>query len=322
MNIFELTLNTAPTTNENVTYTISIQEYNSNWTTVYYGKVFVVENQTKVRIDIGDIIFNYKFDGKNYIGPKINSAGDNYVMVDTIDNLNDYWYNQVKVEIPDYSASVTKYVPFYRYNVFGNISDNVSAGTIALEMNYQPIAHIPSNAPSGFVYRQLVWSGTFTRNIDNATTSITRSKLGTIEFTGGTDWYGIDNKKIAQIDSCPKPYYLVWMTNSGGMQVQPFLKSSEFSVEYTYNNRIDMSNFEWSFKKTTRGQWKLKSNNLSDKDFKAYGEMFNSPYLILLDIENNKLHYVNVTLTTYNEKHNTIGNKIYFEVTLESGEVK
>lgn len=322
MNIFELTLNTAPTTNENVTYTISIQEYNSNWTTVYYGKVFVAENQTKVRIDIGDILWNHKFDGENYISPVVNSAGDNYVMVNNTANLLNYWYNNVKVEIPDYSASVTKYVNFYQYNMFCNHLDTPSTNTVAFFMNYQPICHLPKTLPSGFTFRQLVWNGTFDKTIDGITTTESRSKLGSIEFTGGSEYYAINGEKVAQFDNCDKPYYLVWMTNSGAMQVQGFLKSSELSIDYNNNKRVDMSNYEWNFNYSVNGKWKLKSDNLSDKDYRAFGEMFSSPYLLLIDTTNGRLYYVNIKDTTYNEKHNTSGNKIYFEINVESAEVK
>ena len=147
--------------------------------------------------------------------------------------------------------------------------------------------------------------------------------MGVLAFAGGKSTYGINGKKICQIDSCPAPYYLAWMTNSGGMQVQPFLKSSEVSVNYKNNSRVDSSNFEWLFNQQTRASWKLKSKNLSDRDFKAYGELFSSPYLILLDMENFKMHYVNITTETYNQKRNENGKKpIYFEIEVESSEIK
>ena len=107
------------------------------------------------------------------------------------------------------------------------------------------------------------------------------------------------------------------------MQVQPFLKSSEVSVNYKNNSRVDSSNFEWLFNQQTRASWKLKSKNLSDKDFKAFGELFSSPFLILLDMENFRLHYVNITTETYNQKRNEPNKKpVFFEVEVESSEIK
>lgn len=322
MNIF--TLNIAPTSNlRTLVYNVKIKEYNNLWTTVFIGKVFVGINQSLVRIDLEDILWNYKFDGENYFAPALNSTGDNYQMCSTSNTINNYWFNQVKVEIPETNSSVIKNVCFFNKNMFNNRLTDVADNTVALFMNYQPVAHVPSNPPEGFSYRQIVWNGSFTKGVDNRTSIVQRNNLGVVQFSGGAKQYSLNNKVIAQIDSCAKPYYLCWMTNSGAMQVQPFLKSSEVSVTYKNNTRVDLSNFEWLFNQQTRASWKLKSRNLSDVDYKAYGELFASPYLILLDMENNRLHYVNIVTETYSQKKNEIGKKpIFFEIEVESCEIK
>ena len=322
MNIF--TLNIAPTSNlRTLVYNVKIKEYNNIWSTVFIGKVFVGVNQSIVKIDLEDILWNYKFDGENYFAPALNSEGNNYVMCNTLNTLQNYWYNEVKIEIPETNSSVIKNVCFFNKNMFNNRLTDVANNTVPLFMNYQPVAHVPSNPPEGFQYRQIVWNGSFVRTVDNRSTIVQRTNLGTIQYSGGQKSYSLNNKVIAQIDSCAKPYYLVYLTNSGGMQVQPFLKSSEVSVTYKNNTRVDMSNFEWLFNQQTRASWKLKSRNLSDVDYKAYGELFASPYLILLDMENNRLHYVNIVTETYSQKKNEIGKKpIFFEIEVESCEIK
>ena len=322
MNVF--TLNIPPTSNlRTLVYTVKIRGYNNLYNTIFTGKVFVGANQSLVRIDLEDILWNYKFDGDNYFAPALNQTGDNYQMCSTSNTLQNYWFNQVKLEIPEVNVSVTKNVCFFNYNMFNNRLSSVTDGTVALFMNYQPVAHIPLNAPEGFQYRQLVWNGSFVRGVDNRTSIVQRNNLGVVQFSGGTKQYSLNNKVIAQIDECSKPYYLCWLTNSGAMQVQPFLKSSEVSVTYKNNTRVDMSNFEWLFNQQTRASWKLKSKNLSDKDYKAFGELFASPYLILLDMENNRLHYVNIVTETYSQKKNEVGKKpIFFEIEVESCEIK
>ena len=322
MNIF--TLNIPPTSNmRTLVYTVKIRGYNNLYNTIFTGKVFVGDNQSLVRIDLEDILWNYKFDGENYFAPALNSEGDNYQMSSTSNTLQNYWFNPVKLEIPEVNVSVTKNVCFFNYNMFNNRLVDVTDGSVPLFMNHQPVAHIPLNAPEGFSYRQIVWNGSFTRGVDNRTSIVQRTNLGVIQFSGGTKSYSLNNKVIAVIDSCAKPYYLCWLTNSGAMQVQPFLKSSEVSVTYKNNTRVDLSNFEWLFNQQTRASWKLKSRNLSDADFKAYGELFASPFLILLDTENNKLHYVNIKSETYTQKRNEIGKKpIFFEIEVESSEIK
>ena len=322
MNVF--TLNIPPTSNlRTLVYTVKIRGYNNLYNTIFTGKVFVGANQSLVRIDLEDILWNYKFDGENYFAPALNQTGDNYQMSSTSNTLQNYWFNQVKLEIPEVNVSVTKNVCFFNSNMFNNRLSSVTDGTVALFMNHQPTAHIPLNPPEGFSYRQIVWNGSFVRGVDNRTSIVQRNNLGVVQFSGGTKQYSLNNKVIAKIDSCAKPYYLCWLTNSGAMQVQPFLKSSEVSVTYKNNTRVDMSNFEWLFNQQTRGSWKLKSKNLSDADYKAYGELFASPFLILLDMENMKLHYVNITTETYRQKKNEIGKKpIFFEIEVESCEIK
>lgn len=325
MNVFSISI---PSTSSprTLTYTVKIKGYNNLWTTVFTGKVYVMASQNVVRIDLEDILHNYKFNGDNYFAPVLNTNGDNYVMCNTSNSISNYWYNDVKVEFPDLTntPSTTKTVKFFRWNMFDREIDEVSNGTVALFMNTnQPVAHIPANPPSGFYYRQLVWKGSFTRGIDNSSSVQQRSSLGVIKYTGGSKQYKLNNKVIAKIDQCPKPYYLVYLTNEGGMQVQPFLKGSEFSTKFENNTRIDMTNYEWGFNKLVRGKWKLKSENLSDADYKAMGDIFTSPYLALLDMENHRFHFVNVTKDTYSKKTNANSKKkIYFEIEVEAAEKK
>lgn len=321
MNIFTITI-PSQSSMKNLNYTVKIRKYNGTWTNVFYGKVFVQAGQTKVDIELGDILWSYKFDGKDYFHPVLNVTGDDYVMCPTTNNLTNYWHNQVRVEIPSLNVGTTKWVDFFNYRVVGERTDDVVNNTVVLWMNYQPVAHIPSIVPEGFEYRQIVWNGTFQRQIDGTTTVMQRSNLGTIVFSGGTSWYGINQTKIAEIDRCAKPYYLAWVTDTGAMQVQGFLKSSEFSLNYSTNKRIDMSSFQWNYNNSVTAKWKLKSENLSDKDYKAYGQIFRSPYLILIDTTTNRLHFVNVKSTDYTEKKNGVSNnrKIFFEIDLEAAE--
>ena len=321
MNIFRLQV---PPSNQHRTliYNVSVQN-NGVWDNIFTGKVFVFKNQSIVGIELEDILWNYKFKGLNYFAPEVNSTGDNFVMPIAKENLDEYWYNYVRVEIPQTNSVLTKNVCFFNSEMFNNRLSKVEKGVVPIHMNYQPLSHIPANLPEGFQYRQIVYNGDFVKNIDETSETKSFNGLGVLTFAGGKNTYGINGKIIAKIDSCPAPYYLAWMTNSGAMQVQPFLKSSEVSVNYKNNSRVDSSNFEWLFNQQTRASWKLKSKNLSDKDFKAFGELFASPYLILLDIENFRLHYVNITTETYSQKKNEPNKKpIYFEIEVQSSEIK
>lgn len=321
MKIFKLQV---PPSNNHRTliYNVSVQN-NGVFEQIFTGKVFVFAKQSIVEIELEDILWNYKFIGKNYFAPEVNSTGDNYTMPNAKENLDEYWYNYCRVEIPETSTILTKNVCFFNDKMFNNRLSKVQKGVVPIHMNYQPLAHIPMNLPEGFQYRQIVYNGDFVKNVDETSETKSFNGLGVLTFAGGKSTYGINGKIIAKIDSCPAPYYLAWMTNSGAMQVQPFLKSSEVSITYDNNTRVDASNFEYVFNQQTRAKWNLKSKNLSDKDYKSYGELFASPYLILLDMENFRLHYVNITTETYSQKRNENGKKpIFFEIEVESSEIK
>lgn len=323
MNIF--TIDNIGSLTGTIVYDVSIQGYDNVWTPIYEGRVYILPGQTSVSIDLGDILWNHKFDGTGFVEPKYNTEGDNYVMCDVVPNLPNPWHNKVKVVLGGL-FTVEKWVDFYNYNMF--INNRVSTPILStyeppIFMNYQPVAHVPVELPVGITYRQLVFNGSFTKGVDNTTTVVQQNGLGAIEYLNGRSEYSLNGEVIARIDTCPKPYYLVWLTNTGTMQMQGFLKTSEPSVVYENNRRVDMSNFEWSFNKSVRGEWKLKSGLLSEKDYSAYGEMFNSPYIVLLDMENMKMHYCNIKDTTYNKKVKSPGNRVLsFEVTVQTAEIK
>ena len=118
MNIFRLQVN--PSNNHRtLIYNVSVQN-NGVWDNIFTGKVFVFKNQSIVEIELEDVLWNYKFKGKNYFSPEINSTGDNYTMRLAKENLDEYWYNWVRVEIPETNSILTKNVCFFNSDMFNN----------------------------------------------------------------------------------------------------------------------------------------------------------------------------------------------------------
>ncbi len=322
MNIFKLNI-TPSSDGRTLVYNTKIKSYGNLWTTIFTGKVYALPNQSEVKIDLQDILWNYKFDGRNYFAPQLNSTGDDYVMCTTYTTLDNYWYNQVMVEIPELNVSVTKNVKFFNYNLFNQPILDVEDNTVALFMDEYVVSHLPVNLPSNFYFRQLVWNGSFLKGIDGNTSVEQRAKLGQITFAGGSKSYSLNGKTIAVIDQCPKPYYLVFLTPSGGMEVVPFNKYSEVDIEYNNNELVGMDNYRWNFNKNLQSEWKLKSKNLSDKEYKVYSNIFQSKYLLLFDMENGRQHFVNVVDDNYRQKINKPNERpIYFEITVRAAEVK
>lgn len=325
-----VTANTDPRT---LKYKVELQDNSSNWTTVHYGKFFVPANATTVTLDLDDLLINYRFRGKQSIEPVLNVTNNQYQMPSSSAAvITDYYSNGVKIsslDSPSAFTAVTKYFWFIPVDVFGyNLI--LDTGLNIPSVSEGLIPHVPSNPPSGFNFSVLLYNNS--SNSVNVTYKRDSTTVGTFSvagykpyyrpLSGASNAYYINDTKVGIVDQCNKPYYLLWLDNQGGLQCQGFLKTSEFGRKYDNKTRVDNKNVEWRVSSTTTGNWKLKSTNLTDDEYKIYGELFNSPYLCLLDMENSRIHYVNVSKSDYTEKKKTRTNKkpVYFELELNSAE--
>ena len=362
MKLIEITLTNTPAEAGNYNYKVEIQGNDqSTWTTVHTGKFFALAGQTKVLLDLDDILYDHRFVGKQVLAPDTNITANEWKMttipnrvnntLNVITNCEEYWYNNVRVTsldtTPAFTAVTKKFDFMQAFDLCGQPKNDLSvvanAAVIPIARADQPTPHIPNNPPSGFSWAQpvYVYSATSTNitvisksdntQIDSKGRKIPQMvKLYGTETANATSTYtigvGINPNiryyTVTKVDSCNKPYYLIWMTNEGGLQCQSFESASDFSIGYETHNRVDMHNSEWKVNSTATGNWKLKSKNLSDTDFKAYGDMFNSPYVVLLDMINSRLHYVQIKTTDYEEKKRTrIDRKpIYFSIEVESAD--
>lgn len=317
-------------------YKVDLQDNSGTWNTVHYGKFFVPANATTVTLDLDDLLINYRFKGKQSIEPILNVANSQYEMpVSAAGYVTDYYYNQIRIvslDSPVSFATVSKYFYFFPTQVFGYDFSLPTNRLFIPSVAEGLVPHIPGNPPAGFNFSVMVFNTHTTSTsihtvVKKDNTTITTVAVGSsrayyFPLSGATNAYYVNNKKVAQIDQCNKPYYLIWLDNAGGLQCQGFLKTSEFGRKYDNKTRVDNKNVEWKVTSTATGNWKLKSSNLSNNEYRIYGELFNSPYLILLDMENNKLHYVNVSKSDYQEKqkNRTNAKPIFFEVELTSAE--
>lgn len=331
MKLINITLNTAPSAPTTLKYQVELQ-FNNNWIIVHNGKFFCQTGESTVQLDLDDILVtNYQYVGKQSIEPVLNAANNQYEMPSsTAAVLNECYYNQIRVtslDTPSAFTTATKYFYFLPTQMFG-YDFSMSAGLNIPVTGLVP--HIPNNPPTGFHFSTLLYNNsnaainvTYKRDTTTVGTfSVAANKAYYRPISGASGAYYMNDIEVCTVDQCNKPYYLLWTDNKGGLQCQPFLKSSEFGRKYTNKTRIDLKNTEWKVSSTVVGNWKLKSENLNERDYRIYGEMFDSPYMVLLDMENNRLHYVNVTDTDYKEKRRTrTDNKpIFFEVNVTSSE--
>lgn len=355
MKLIEITLANTPTEPTLHNYKVEIQSptNSSTWNLVHTGKFYAFAGQTTVTLDLDDILYDHRFKMKQILEPVLNVTANEWnmsVLPSVIPNCEEYWYSNVRItsldDTPAFTAVTKKFDFMPAFDLCGNARTDLSViangAVIPIVMSGQPVPHIPNNPPSGFQWGQpvYVYSATSTNisvisqkdgtQIGNKATKIPQMvKLyGTGTNASSTYSIGVGINPniryytVTKVDSCNKPYYLIWMTNEGGLQCQSFESASDFSIGYETHNRVDMHNSEWKVNSTATGNWKLKSKNLSDTDFKAYGDMFNSPYVVLLDMINSRLHYVQIKTTDYEEKKRTRVDRkpIYFSIELESAD--
>ena len=337
MKLIEIVLKNAQWSPATYTYKLKIND-----TIVHYGKFFVQARQTKVILDVEEILWNHRFKGQQMIAPVLSLTDNQFVMPEwelasDFNVLSDYWYDTVRVEDTEETPRFTStpatffFVPQNAPGYKGIVLPQSGAYVPVLDNGIVP--HIPSNPPSGFRWSTMYYNvdaGSITVRKDGETASASNPQGNTAyvnRLDGASEKYEIkigdgEYRTITTIDQCNKPYYLIWLANNGAMQCQGFLKSTEFSVKYLVSSRMDVHNWSWQVASTETATWRLKSSHLNESEYQAYGEMFNSPYLVLLDMENSRLHYVTMKTTDYREKKRTRNDSkpFYFDVEVTASE--
>lgn len=324
MKLVTITLNNPPTVGQNYTYKLKVTKYDNTTAYIHYGKFFASAGQYTVTLDLEEILWNNRYKAVQTFTPVLSVAHNQYELPQFTNPaiLSDYWYNTVQVvdteDTPRFTSNAVKFffVPSQMPG-YGGFSLPASGPYVPV-MDSALTPHIPSNPPAGFNWSLMfycVTSGSVKVKKDSSSSVSTVNGNTGIAYatglSGATSRYlvSVDNgntyNTMTIVDSCNRPYYLMWQANNGGLQCQGFMDTSDFSIKYNANTRVDMHNCTWTNSTTETATWKLKSTNLSDAEFRAYGEMFNSPYLVLLDMVNGRLHYCTVKSTDYKEKHRT-----------------
>lgn len=109
--------------------------------------------------------------------------------------------------------------------------------------------------------------------------------------------------KIADVDSCPADYYLIWMDRTGAYQCQPFDGNNRLSEDITTTNTANYHGEIRPVLKSVSYKWTLNSKWLSFDEYKAYESIFVSPYIYLYDTKNDEGWWVNCEDSAWTEKN-------------------
>ena len=334
MKLIDIVLNTTPTQPKTYKYQVEYN-LNGNWYLCHTGKFWADKGQTTVQLDLDDILMNHQFQGKQSIKPVANGTYNAYIpSVDNTGLLNECWYNSVKVTSLDSPVSftaVTKSFFFLPTQIFGYEGIELTGDGYIPASHHYLLPTLPSNKPDGFVFSTMFYTITSSRpvpvrknttTVDTITTTDNTAYHVKLDYNAGEACtFYVGAIPVAKTEnSCNSDCYLVWVQRDGALNCQPFTKSSKFSKTFNNKTAVDVRNAEWKISSTETGVWNLKSRTLTEDEYKDMGQMFESPYILLLEMETGKMWYVNITSKKYEEKRRTRKDKkpIFMEVEVTS----
>lgn len=127
--------------------------------------------------------------------------------------------------------------------------------------------------------------------------------------------------KLADIDECPAPYYLIWIDRTGAYQSQPFRGKTTLSESISTNYRYDMIDREIPIDKKVTNKWTLNSEWLNYEQYKAYESIFTSKFLYLFNTEYDEGYEVVLDTNEWIEKTKDNRDKL-FNLQLELHEAR
>lgn len=336
MKLVDIHLYNTPTEPKTYSYKVEVN-LNGSWNLVHTGKFWVNTGQSDVQLDLDDVLINHQFQGKQSIKPVANGTYNAYMpQVENTGLLNECWYNTIRIvslDSPTAFSVVTKAFFFLPTQIFGYEGIELTGSGYVPASHHHLLPTLPANKPDGFVFSTMFYAITGGQNvpIKKNNTTITTISTGAnlayhvkLDYTAGESCtFYIGGIPVAKTESsCNSPYYLMWIQNDGALNCQPFTNTSKFSISYTNKTAVDVRNAEWKISATGEGKWGLKSRTVNEDEYRDFASIFNSPYLLLLDMTTGRMHYVNVSKTTYEQKQKTRKDKkpLFLEIEVKSAD--
>lgn len=118
----------------------------------------------------------------------------------------------------------------------------------------------------------------------------------------GDIYSGTTPQKIATIDDCNSKYYLAWQTHSGAPFSWGFDGNTVKGVHVNNNTITNYKRFERVTGSTSRYKFELRSGVVSEDVYDLFADIFDSPYLYLYSVEEDRAWYVNIKDTDFTWK--------------------
>jgi hypothetical protein len=311
-------------------YKYELRNYSDGNTLIYSGKIFKLPNQTELTVDVTDVltIFQYKglgllqltWNGSNYTQPTETTTNLNSGNELHLSSISATLYNENNTQVATQTKQVYFHTIGFESERVETIIDNTTYYTdfsliprmpITNKLRFGKILYTTANKSVQWKDKEGYILHTFPR--------LKGSRVHNIDVPS-EDLY-VEKQKILQIDKeCIADYYLLWLTQSGDLQAQPF--NAKYSETHTTNKKLSSDEQQTIANSQTKGSWSLKSNILSDNHYKQYMDIYQSPYLMLYVSEIDRAYFVNVVGDKVEKKtyQNNNNKPLIFEVEVESVE--
>lgn len=294
---------------------------------VYSGKVYTLPYQSKILLDVTDVLNNYEYKGLGALNQVWN--GKEYAQptepVTLLDDSSvEQHYNKVTIKL--YNMNNVLLTEKYQYLYFQTLSfENEQQQKLINNKYYYFGNKIPKMPLTDKLrYCQLVYSGkaTNTKWNDIQFSSHKGSRIYNIAVPT-TDLYD-GTEKILEVDKdCLAPYYLCWITANKGFQCQSFYYAG-YTETFTRNEKLSTDEVATLANVSLRGQWEIKTKLLtSDNEYKFYADIYKSASLLLYITELDKAVFVNVVDNAVEYKrYETEKKPQYFQVKVQSADIQ
>ncbi len=322
---------------------------------LFVGKCYVMANTNSILLDLTDIVSNCTYKGYELLTPTFYQTGyyqphigSSAQRTDTIPSTNlEQHFNPITVTLYSDSgltnqiATANRNVYFHSIPFMTPSYEDRLGIQVAYSTDFNLVPRLPRIPTDKIRYGQLVYSytsetpvwykGTGGNTVATfgsvAGSRVVSCRLDTIvnNMAGYSTVQGVSNghrADILRLDDCAAPYYLMWLNPNGGLQSWPFKPSSVYTEEHTRNMRLTMDEQSYVSNHSLSGNWKLKTDLVTDAQYKALLGCTLSPYALLYITELDRVFYVNCTnnkteIKTYANQNRKLFN---FEVDVKSCE--
>lgn len=322
---------------------------------LFVGKCYVMAGTNNITLDLTDIVGNCTYKGYDlltptwnvdgYYQPHINSNSQRATTIPTT-NLQQHW-NPITVTLYSDSgltnqiATTSKNIYFHSIPFMTESYDDRIGSDLSYNIDFNLVPRLPRLSTTKIRYGQLIYNSTsanpywYKGTSGNTITSFGSGSGSRVisyrldelvsRMTGYNTVQSLSNgtrRDILRLDDCIAPYYLIWLNPNGGFQSWPFKSSSVYSEEHTRNMRLTMDEQSYISNHSLSGNWKLKSDLVTDAQYKALLGCTLSPYTILYITELDRAFYVNCTdgKSEYKTYQNQGRKLSIFEVNVKSAE--